>query len=699
MKQVIIRNGSAVIEDIPVPAVQEGMVLVRCAYSVLSSGTESASVEFSKKNLLAKILTEPSKVEKGLRMLQQRGFRSTYEFVRGLFDFGAEVGYSCAGTVVELGAGVTDFSIGDRVACAGVEYAHHAEYIAAPVNLCAHVPGTVELRDAASATIGAIAMQGVRQANLSLGESAVVVGLGLLGQLAVQMLVRSGVTVYGVDLNEERIALARTLGLKEGFRADDHELPQKICMATGGHGVDATLLYAATPSSAPLNSAMSYTRKRGRVVVIGSVGLSLKRAAWYEKEIDLRISTSYGPGRYDQSYERGGHDYPYAYVRWTEKRNMESYLSLIQSAAVSFSKLIDQEFSLDNAREAFAYLEQRPIAIVLRYSSNETEIPSRSVTIAPIIKKQGTISIGIIGIGAFATSCHLPTISRIGDFYIRALASHDGVKLRQYGTHYHVPVISTDYQEILADDTIDAVLIATRHDSHSEIICKALHAGKHVFVEKPLALTGEQLSQIEAAVKISGKVLMVGYNRRFAPMCARVRELLDRRTHPMVIQYRVNAAYLPREHWTYGHQGGGRIVGEACHMLDLFSFLIARRCVSHQVSCLQSDDLFLPDDNFTASLSYEDGSIAALTYSSSGHRALSKEYIEIFCGGNAYVIDDFQSISAFGEKLHWRRPQDKGHAAILKSFADAIHTGRMPIDLEELLDISRLSFKLQKAIR
>ena len=389
MKQIIIQKGLPVVHDVPAPIAQPGMVLVKNLYSIISTGTESASVDFSKKNLLQKVFTEREKMEKGLKMLREKGFARTYQFVKGMLDFGIEVGYSSCGEIVEIGGGVSGFAVGDLVSCAGAQYAHHAEYITVPVNLCVKVPPGLDPKEAASGTIGAIALQGVRQAGLALGESAVVVGLGLLGQLAVQMLVRSGVTVYGVDIDDSRIELAKEVGMREGFRADDGELAKKLLIATSGHGVDASLLYAATPSSTLINSAMMYTRKRGRVVIVGTVGLALNRSPWYEKEIDVRISTSYGPGRYDERYEKHGEDYPYAYVRWTERRNIEAYLWMLKSKSVTFMQLVQREFDIDDAPIAYAALTQKPLALLLRYANTQdTKLDSRSVALFPIEKNK-----------------------------------------------------------------------------------------------------------------------------------------------------------------------------------------------------------------------------------------------------------------------------------------------------------------------
>lgn len=688
MKQIIIHKGEAVLHDVPAPIAEKGMIVIRTAYSIISTGTEAGTVAFSKKSLLQKIVTERAKVEKGLKMLREKGFLRTYQFVKGLLDFGSEVGYSACGTVVSVGSGVTGYSVGDCVSAAGAEYAHHAEYSAVPVNLCAKVPGGVAQKEAASATIGAIALQGIRQADVRLGESVVVCGLGLLGQLTVQMLVASGCRVIGIDLDEKRIALARSFGLGHGFLPDDPELVQKISAATDGRGADASIITAATPSSAPANAAFEYTRKRGRVVIVGNVGLSLKRSPWYEKEIEVRIATSYGPGRYDRRYERDGIDYPYAYVRWTEQRNMEAYLQLISEKKVSFSPLVECEFPIEHAKDAYAALSEKPLAIALRYRETQKD-PARTLHRATITKQSGRIAVAVIGGGAFAQSVHLPNLSALKDrFAITAIATHKGSEAKRLADMYGAPICSTSAEEVIVDPAIDAIVIMTRHDSHATLAIAALNAGKHVFLEKPLALNEEELQSALSAAAQSGHVLMVGYNRRYSPALMTFKKTLAHRTSPLSILYRVNAGYLPGEHWVNTRAGGGRIIGEACHMLDVFSFLTGSRAKESHAQGT--------DDNLSASICYEDGSVATLLYTASGHTALAKEYIEVHVGGHSSIVDDFRELRSFGGQAHWRGRQDKGHRRELEIFSECVASGALPVPLEELAATSRLSFSFSR---
>lgn len=699
MKQVIIQKGIPVVHDVPVPTAERGMIVVRNLYSVISTGTEGASIDFSKKSLIEKVLTEREKMEKGIKMLKEKGFQRTYQFVKGLLDFGIEVGYSSCGTVVEIGDGVDGFVVGDLVACAGAQYAHHAEYITAPVNLCAKVPKGVEAKEAASGTLGAIALQGVRQAQCTLGESAAVVGLGLLGQLAVQMLVQSGVRVYGIDVDDGRIALAKELGMREGFRADDPELAKKLQARTDGYGVDATLLYAATSSSEPINAAMAYTRKRGRVVVVGAVGLSLTRSPWYEKEIDVRISTSYGPGRYDARYERDGVDYPLPYVRWTEQRNIQSYLSMLEDGRISFSKLVHKEFDINEAEEAYGCIPQKPLALVFKYSTAILRTLSRSVSLFPAEKKEGVVSLGVVGLGSFALSMHLPHLASLKDFFsIRALASSQGAKAKQYGLQYEAEYVSTDYRELIADPRIDALFISTRHDSHARIAGDALRAGKHVFVEKPLALDERELQEILSIAETSGKVLMVGFNRRYSPCVETVKKAVEKRLHPLLITYRVNAGYLNASHWTQTSVGGGRIVGESCHMLDVFSYLIGARPTSVKASSLKPTSYYFGSDNVSATIVYSDGSLATLVYTALGNPSLPKEYMEVYCDGSVMAVDDYKEVRSYGGSPSLSISQDKGHKKELEAFRECIRSNVLPISLQELGDTTRTSFSIRDQV-
>ncbi|MDO8490185.1 MAG: bi-domain-containing oxidoreductase [bacterium] len=700
MKQIILQKGEAILHDVPLPTIQPGMVLIRNYYSIISTGTEAGSVAFSKKSLLAKIFSEREKMAKGMRMLKEKGFARTYEFVKGMLDFGMEVGYSSSGEVITVGAGVVGFSKGDRVACAGAQYAHHAEYVLVPKNLVAKVPDGVSYRSAASTTLGAIALQGIRQAEPTLGETVLVVGLGLLGQLTVQMLRASGCTVFGVDINESRIELARKYGLSEGFLADDAALVKKIIEASGGRGVDRTLITASSPSSAILNTAMEYTRKRGRIVIVGVVGMNLNRSPWYEKEIDIRISTSYGPGRYDPTYEAKGCDYPIAYVRWTEQRNMEAYLSLLQKGVVDFDSLVDHEFAFEDAQKAYETLSSRPLAIALRYDEAKSVSIQSAIQIAPVSSVSGVIRLGVIGLGNFALSTHLPNISRMKDrFALSALVTHSPARAKQYGLQYNASRIGTDSAEIIADPSIDAVLIATRHDSHARLACEALRAGKHVFLEKPLAMNEQELLEVEKCWKESGRILMVGFNRRFSLAIQAIMQVVKDRKNPLSIIYRVNAGFLPADHWTQGEQGGGRMIGEGCHMLDVFVALINSPVARVSCSPLRNSNTYSGSDTFSATIEYADGSIATLHYISSGNPSLAKEYVEVYSDGNVYVIDDYKELKGYSSRKITSVGKGKGHIQELEVFASALKSGVMPIPFEDLRSVTETSIQIDSLAR
>lgn len=696
MKQVIIRNGKAVVEEVPPPALAKGYLLVRNTYSVISTGTEIVS----KKSVATKVFFDRERILKGLQFLKQKGLKSTYQFVKGMFDFGVEVGYSSSGEVVAVGEAVKDFAVGDFVACAGASFAHHAEYIVVPENLAVKVPQNVPLRDAASTTIGAIALQGIRQANLKIGESCAVVGLGLLGQLGVQMLKASGVTVMGIDINPERVELAKSFGANEGFLADDPDITKKILMRTSGHGVDSTILYAGTQSSAPLNYAMEYTRKRGVVVVVGAIGLNLSRSPWYEKEIELKISTSYGPGRYDTQYEINGVDYPYPYVRWTEKRNMEAYLGFLKDKKVLFEPLIENEFLLDDAPCAYDILDEKPLAVVFNYDKSKKENPSIKISLSRRTKNT-KLSIGVIGLGSFAQGVHLPNLEKLHTEYdIRAVCSKNGVKAKQIGMQYKAVYATTDFNQVVIDPEIDAVFIATRHATHAELTIRALEAGKHVFVEKPLAINREELQKIKEVFLKNNKVLMVGYNRRFSPSITELKKRFFERVHPLMIYYRMNAGFLPSTHWAQGEEGGGRIVGEVCHILDVLSYLVdcpVKKCTT---SYLKPNSYYSSHDNISVTLEFEDGSLGNILYTALGNTSAPKEYCEVFCDGKMYILDDYYTIKSYGDSLSLKTHiQNKGHLEELKMFVQCIKSGEMPISWESLEMVSELSFQIHDALK
>jgi predicted dehydrogenase/threonine dehydrogenase-like Zn-dependent dehydrogenase len=703
MRQLLIRRGSPIVLDVPPPLVEPGHVLVAVAYSLISAGTELSSLQGSGRSLIRRALDRPEQALKVLDHLRQQGVRRTVGMVQGKLSSATPIGYSCSGTVVQVGAGVTDLQVGDRVACAGAGKANHAEWVIVPRNLVAPVPSTVSLRDAASTTLGAIALQGVRRADLRLGEWAAVIGLGLLGQLTAQLLRAAGIQVLGFDVDPRRVEKARAAGAALAFSTTDVDPRQEVGQLTEGHGVDAAIITAASQSDAVAQQAIELTRARGRVVVVGAVGLGLQRSPFYEKELDFLIARSYGPGRYDSRYEEQGLDYPYAYVRWTENRNMAEYLRLLAERQVDFAALAEAEYSLDEADQAYAALqraEDRPIAVMLRYPDAPPDTPpssTRRIDLRAPAPRNGRLRVALVGSGSFAQGMHLPNLQRLADSYeIRAIVSRTGSSARLIGEQFGAAYVTAEYNEALADPEIDMVLITTRHHLHAEQAIRAARAGKAIFVEKPMAIAKDELERLAEALHETGVPYMVGFNRRFSPAARRARELLAGRKNPLMIIYRVNAGYLPLDHWVHSEQGGGRIVGEACHMFDLFQYLVgpARVVDVGATAIVPKVEHLSAADNVAATVRYSDGSVATLFYSAMGAPELGKEYVEIYAGGKVLVIDDYQRLSVHGASAKgWEAStQDKGHLEELRAFAAyARGVCDAPILLDELIDTTRVS--------
>ncbi|ETX06548.1 MAG: hypothetical protein ETSY2_16440, partial [Candidatus Entotheonella gemina] len=611
MKQILIRGGEAIVEDVPAPKPAPGQVLVRTAWSCVSPGTELAGAEKSKvSHLIERFRRDPARLRMTFDLLRERGAQAVYAKAQARLTFGNAVGYSCSGTVIDVGDGVYGFDPGDQVACAGSGYANHAELVAVPVNLVAKLPDGVGLANAATVTLGAIALQGVRRAQVDVGSYVGVIGLGMIGQLTVQILKAAGCKVFGTDLAPERVAQAQALGLD--MAPFHHDSPVDAAIAfSEGYGLDAVLLTAATESDGPLHLAMQMARRKGRVVVVGDVGLAAKRDLMYAKELDLLISTSYGPGRYDPSYEEAGLDYPYAYVRWTENRNMRAYLELIASGRVQLDPLIGERLPMTQAAAAYTRLKEgtsRPYTVLLEYAADAPIHHARQVTWhhrGPVL--DGRVRLGIIGAGSFARGVHLPNLRKLTkQFAIEGIVTRRGHMATAIARQVQARLAATSYQEVLDDPDIDAVLIATRPHDHAAMIEAALRAGKHVLAEKPLALTMDELTRLEQLVhdlSTSSEgcpAILVGFNRRFSPYAVRLHQQVSQRTSPLHLTYRMSAAYMPPDHWVHGVEGGGRIRSEACHIFDLFYYLVGAPAVHIQttgVGAVRRD--IVPTDNVT----------------------------------------------------------------------------------------------------
>jgi len=709
MKQVLVKRGNVIIEDIPMPTVTNNTVLVKTFYSLISTGTEMGSIEESSESIVDKIRKKPELVRKGLDAVREHGLMQTYKMATKEEGAGLPLGYSMAGEVLDVGSNITDIKPGDRVACAGAGLANHAEFVNIPRNLLVKIPENISLKNAATITLGAIALQGVRQANPKIGETLVVTGLGLLGLLTVQIVKANGCRVIGLDTDKKRCELAGELGADFVLNTNNAEYIERINAITEGMGADVSIITASTTSSAPVNQAMNYTRKKGTVVVVGAVGMSLKRVPFYQKEIDFKISCSYGPGRYDPDYEEKGCDYPHAYVRWTENRNMQAYLDLIENGKINLKHFTQHEYAIEDAPSAYSVLkgsDDRPLAIVLKYPEQIKEIPSVTRMLKPDPEGRnimGHVRVGLIGAGAFATTMHLPNLMVLSDKYkLKGVVDIDGVKAKGVADKYKAEYTSTDYREILADNDIDLVFITTRHNSHASIAIDALKAGKAVFIEKPMALNKDELNKLSVSLNETNLPFLVGFNRRFSPFAKRIKELVTDRISPMIIDYQMNAGFIPPEHWTQGEDGGGRNIGEACHIYDLFTFFTESQIERITAGAIgRVSSRFQRSDNFTTTLHFKDGSICNLVYTALGSRKYSKEQMKVYYDNKMIVMDDYKTLKVYGDDVKGLklRRQDKGHLEQLRCFAEILKSSEnYPIPLWQLTQATEISFEVEKLI-
>jgi len=680
MRQVFVSSkGEILVEDVPAPIVGHNGLLVRVAYSLISSGTELRRIQQGQ-GVLQRAFRNADLVKKVVDRVLSKGMLETAAFVRDRLEELAPLGYSASGVVIERGRNVVDLEVGDRVACGGSGYAYHAEIIAVPRNLVVKVPKDVELKEAAFTTLGAIAVQGVRRANAQMGEIVVVIGMGLVGQLVAQLLRVAGCRVIGTDVLPERLALAEQLGAEKTILVSQEDPVKAVLRHTGGMGADAAIICAATSSSEPINQAFQMLRERGRVVIVGAVGMELEREDFYAKELDLLISRSYGPGRYDPVYEEKGVDYPLGYVRWTENRNMAEFVRLLSEGEIDVTPLISAEVPLEEAPQAYRMLldtEEAPIGIVLTCDDGLGEkVKERRIAITSKPRKKGVINVAIIGAGSFAQRIRLPDLRRISGYNLRAVVTASGVNARQVARRFRAEYCATDYQEVLEDPDVDMVLIATRHNLHFPMAMDAVQAGKDVFVEKPMALTYEQCDELLRAVQEVGIHFTVGFNRRYAPLSVRAKELIAGRRKPLFINYRVNAERIPKDHWVHDPLvGGGRVIGEVCHFLDLFNYFIDNEIIGLEVSYIPVNNQTVSSlDNVAVTLKYADGSLANLVYTSLGDISLPKERIGIFVDQACLVIEDFMKLELYGfvEKGVALKRQDKGWYQELVEFLKAI---------------------------
>jgi predicted dehydrogenase/threonine dehydrogenase-like Zn-dependent dehydrogenase len=697
-----MKSGKVAAYDVPAPELRDGGILVRTAFSAISAGTEKATVEAGRKSLLGKAMARPDLVKQVLEYARSNGVRAARQRVQARLETLTALGYSCSGVVLQVGAGVTGFKPGDRVACAGAGYASHGEINFVPANLVVLVPGNVSLEAASLTTIGAIAMQGVRQANVTFGETVAVIGVGLVGVLTIQILRAAGCRVIAIDRSHERAAQATEFGAQLGLGTGDPGLEHAV-KSFSRYGVDAALITAATKSADPLELAAQLLRDRGRISVVGDVGMGVSRANMYRKEISLSMSRSYGPGRYDPQYEEGGQDYPIGFVRWTEKRNMEAFLDLLSSRPLEVEGLLAHQFPVAEGGKAYAAVEAGAYTGIIDYQTTAEVRPSARPALQP--RPKDKLRVGCIGAGGFARGIILPHLRSAAGLILESVASSTGAAAESARTGFGFAMAESP-SELLANPNVDAVFILTRHNSHATYVTSALERGKCVFVEKPLAINREQLELVRAAYEErlaanGSPFVMVGFNRRFSPLTEKLKTFFAHRSEPMMVHIRCNAGFIPVGSWIQDPENGGRIVGELCHFVDW-----ARAVVGCPMRTLTAAGL--PDsgryhrDNVSVTIGFEDGSVANLLYLANGDRAVAKEYFEVFCAGGIARIDDFKTLllSRNGKTETLKSGQDKGHRREMEVTIAAMRQGEeAPISFAELMEVTEATFAIEEAIR
>jgi len=706
LKQLIqnFKSGKLYVDDVPMPSMSERMVLVENKFSLISSGTERSTIKVAQANLLGKARQRPDLVAQVLANIKKEGFTATINKVKTKLDSLKAMGYSTAGTVLSSLDDGGSFQPGDRVACAGQDYASHAEIVSVPQHLVVKIPENVSFEEAAFTTLGAIALQGVRQAEPKLGEKVCVVGLGLLGQLTAQLLKANGCDVFGIDLSERLILLANELGISKALHRSDINLMSACDNFTNGHGFDSVIITAAAPTNDPIVLSTEISRKKGRIVVVGAVKMDVPRDPYfYRKELELRISCSYGPGRYDTDYEEGGIDYPFAYVRWTEQRNMSVFLEMISKGLINVKPLVTHTFNIVQAEEAYNIVlgkTQVPhIGILLKYKDGSSKF-STSTRVKNLPLKQ--LNVAFIGAGSFAQSYLIPNVKSFGAS-LDTVVTSKGITSKNVAEKFGFNFCSADIKDILEKTDINTVFIATPHSSHASQVIQSIKAGKSVFVEKPLAVTQEELQAIIKIDASSNVSLMVGFNRRFAPICVAIKEAFKNCGEPSVINIRINAGFIPKDHWTQNPAiGAGRIIGEMCHFIDLMQFMTDAEPVKVYADCIQSTNKKLKvDDNISIVIKFNDGSIGNLTYVANGNKSLPKEHIEISGAGITAVINDFQSGTLHsGNKVIKLKSSGKGHQEEVKSFLSAVRDGnKMPISFRSICLTTLSTFKIIDSLK
>lgn len=696
-------SGDMVIQEIPYPQLGVGMLIVKNHYSIISAGTEGSTVSAARKSLIGKAKERPQQVKQVLDTLKKQGPVQTYRAVMKKLDAYSPLGYSSAGEVIEVGEGVREFKVGDKVACSGAGYANHAEIITVPVNLCVKLNPNTNLKNAAYNTLGSISMQGVRQADMRLGESVAVIGLGLLGQLACLILKASGVHVIGIDVSANAVETAlQNNVVDEGFTRDKAGVEEMILQLTSGQGVDATIIAAATSSLDPINFAGAITRKKGKVIILGTVPTGFERDPhWYRKELELKMACSYGPGRYDLNYEEKGLDYPYAYVRWTEKRNMEAFQRLLDKGQINIDYLTTHEYSFEEAPKAFDMLvkkEEPFIGIALKYDVDKMHskkiIKTQAVSNVP-----SDLSISFIGAGSYAQGNLLPNLIDSANIQKVGVLTNSGTTSKRVAEKFKFDFCAADDKDVL-DEKTNTVFIATRHDSHAKYVLKALKAGKNVFVEKPICLNEMELEEIEQVYKDNGKPVMIGFNRRFAPFVQKIKQKVGSGQMSMI--YRINAGNIPKDSWIQELEvGGGRIIGEVCHFIDLLTYI--NGSLPEKLSAFAIPDVNVSNDTVNISIYFKNGSIGTVSYFANGSKELPKEYLEVYSSGTTTILEDYKKLSIYGKGKPNKSKlfnQNKGQKEMVHAFLnELIKTGDSPIPMEDIFTVTRATFRVIESIQ
>ena len=710
MKQLLqnMKTGETHIVDVPIPHPGQGMALVRTAISLVSTGTERMVIEFAKQGLLGKAQSRPDLVRDVLNKARQEGLLTTLDAAMNKLDQPMALGYSSAGTVVQTGQGLSAFRAGDRVACAGGGYAVHAEFAAVPQNLMALIPDGVSFEQAAFTTIGAVAMQGFRLADVQVGSQIAVIGLGLLGLLSVGIAAAAGCQVLGTDLDPARVAMAEKMGAQVAApRPDAAEAARAF---SHGRGVDAVLICADSSSSDPLDLAGEISRDRAKIVAVGAINLEVPRKPFYEKELDLVVSRSYGPGRYDPNYEEKGQDYPIGYVRWTETRNMEAFLNLLALGKLDVDPIITHRIPIEEGQKAYDLITSKEpsLSVLLTYDGGSIPADNRILNrMAPSVQiKPGDIlALGVLGAGNYARSIFLPVVQKVGGIAPVGIVSASGATAQHAAQRHGFGFAASDPKALLKDPAINVLAILTRHHLHTPQVLAALSAGKHVYCEKPLAINHQQLEEIRTSLeKENQPTIMVGFNRRFAPLAKALKTFIQTRHEPLFVHYRVNANRLPEDHWLIDPEvGGGRIIGEACHFIDFLTFLVGENPVEVTTHGLPDQGIY-SEDNVVMNFRFPDGSLGVVSYLANGDKAYPKEYIEVFCGGRIAALHDWRKLEMVekGQRKVRRHPlhQDKGHSNAWKAFIDALQGGKEPpIPYEQIIGDTLASFAALESLR